>query len=149
VIVNRGGQRHNGEVTWTAYNVMGPNVEALVAFCDSSALSNGCVDCTAVYAALFSHNQEWKKVEVLRDPFATSNRAEYSIALAVMRRAASVDPSRTWPVIIFTDSELLINTMYVYLRKWKRNEWVNASGGPVKNRDLIEEILRVKGGCIQ
>ncbi|GMF59415.1 unnamed protein product [Phytophthora fragariaefolia] len=111
VIVARLGQRHNGEVTWTAYDVTDPNAKAFVAFCDGSALRNGSVDCTAAYAAPFPHNQEWNEVKVLQGTYATSNRAEYHAVLAVMQRAATVDPGKSRPVIIFTDSELLVNTM--------------------------------------
>lgn len=146
--MKRLGQRHSGETTWAGYDVMDPNGKALVAFCDGSTMRNGSVDCTAAYAALFSHNEAWNEVKVLRDPYATSNRAEYSAALAVMRRAARMDPSKTRPVIVFTDSELLINTMYRYINKWRSNGWTNASGGPVKNRDILEEILRVAGGRV-
>jgi len=137
-------QRHNG--TWPGYNVMDPNGTAIVAFCDGSALRNGRADCTAAYAALFPHHPEWDDVEVLGDAHASSNGAEYSAALAVMRRAAAADPNGIRPVIIFTDSELLVNTMYLYIGKWLRNGWINANGNPVKNRDLIEEILNVAGG---
>jgi ribonuclease HI len=63
-----------------------------------------------------------------------------------MRRAAAVDPNRIRPAIIFTDSELLVNTMYLYINTWERNGWINANGDPVKNRDLIEGILNVAGG---
>ncbi|KAG6612078.1 Ribonuclease H [Phytophthora cinnamomi] len=121
VIVKRLAQRHNGELTWTAYDVLDPNVKAFVAFCDGSALRNGSEDCTAAYAALFPHNQAWNEVKVLQDTYATSNRAEYSAALAVMKRAARVDPDRSRPVIIFTDSELLVNTMEKFLNKWLRD----------------------------
>ncbi|KAE8989741.1 hypothetical protein PR001_g21688 [Phytophthora rubi] len=148
VIVKRLAQRRNGELTWTAYDVMDPNVEAFVAFCDGSALRNGRADCTAAYAALFPHNQAWNEVEVLRDTYATSNRAEYSAALAVMKRAAVVDPGRSRPVIIFTDSELLVNTMENFINKWLRNGWTTANGGPVKNRDLLEDILHVATGRV-
>ncbi|OWZ11627.1 hypothetical protein PHMEG_00015322 [Phytophthora megakarya] len=148
VIVKREAQRFNGELTWTAYDVMDPNVKAFVAFCDGSALRNGSPDCTAAYAALFPHNQQWNEVKVLGGSYATSNRAEYSGALAVMRRAARVDPNRTRPAIIFTDSELLIKTMYEYIHKWRRNGWINQKGDPVANRDLIEGILKVAGGRV-
>ncbi|POM72006.1 Ribonuclease H domain containing hypothetical protein [Phytophthora palmivora] len=127
---------------------MDPNVKAFVAFCDGSALRNGSPDCTAAYAALFPHNQAWNEIKVLRGTLATSNRAEYSAAHAVMKRAAKMDPSRTQPVIIFTDSELLIDTMYCYIHKWRRNGWINSSGGSVKNRNLIENILRVAGNRV-
>lgn len=56
VIVKRLAQRHNGELTWTAYDVMDPDVNAFVAFCDGCALRNGRADCTAAYDALFPHN---------------------------------------------------------------------------------------------
>lgn len=60
-------------------------------------------------------------MKVLRDTYATSNRAEYSAALVVVKRAAMVYPGRSRPVIIFTDSELLINTMENFIHKWRRN----------------------------
>ncbi|KAG1695378.1 hypothetical protein DVH05_020416 [Phytophthora capsici] len=146
VIVSRGGVTRCGETTWPAYDVMDPNVKAFVAFCDGSALRNGRRDATAAYAALFPHQPAWHEVRVMKDDYVTSNRAEYSAALAVMKRAALEDPYRNRPVIIFTDSELLIKTMYTYIHKWQRNGWITQAGGPVQNRDLIEAILDTARG---
>ncbi|KAL3658636.1 hypothetical protein V7S43_016272 [Phytophthora oleae] len=148
VIVSRGGVCRHGETTWPAYNVMDPNVKTFVVFCDGSALRNGRQDATAAYAALFPHQPAWHEVRVVTDDYVTSNRAEYSAALAVMKRAALQDPSKTRPVIIFTDSELLINTMYSYIHKWRRNGWTTLAGGPVKNCDLIEAIFHVGAGRV-
>jgi hypothetical protein len=38
VILSRGGQHRNGQVTWPAYDVMDPSGKAIVAFCDGSEL---------------------------------------------------------------------------------------------------------------
>ncbi|KAG7395668.1 RNA-DNA hybrid ribonuclease [Phytophthora boehmeriae] len=128
---------------------MDPNRHTFVAFCDGSALRNGKPNCVAAYACLFPQNEAWNEVKVLNENcISTNNRAEYKAALAAVKRAVMEDPSSRRIVVIFTDSELLTNTMNTYIHKWQRNGWHTMNGGPVKNRDVLEELLRLSNGRV-
>ncbi len=65
----------------------------------------------------------------------TNNRMELS---AVIRGLAALDePSR---VRIVTDSQYVVYGITRWIQGWRRKGWRIASGAPVKNRDLWEEL---------
>jgi ribonuclease HI len=65
----------------------------------------------------------------------TNNRMELT---AVIRGLAALEePSR---VRVVTDSQYVVYGMTRWIRGWQRKGWRNASGAPVKNRDLWEEL---------
>jgi ribonuclease HI len=65
----------------------------------------------------------------------TNNRMEL---LAVIEGLRSLEePSR---VNVITDSQYVVNGMKTWIHNWRRKNWRTASGDPVKNRDLWEEL---------
>lgn len=66
----------------------------------------------------------------------TNQRAE----LAAIRRAVDVAPINR-DVHIRSDSNYAIQCVTQWFKKWRTNDWKNATGRPVDNRDLIEPIL--------
>jgi ribonuclease HI len=69
------------------------------------------------------------------DPHTTNNRMEFTAALEGLR--ALPDGSN---VLIVTDSQLMLNSMTVWLPGWKRKGWKTAAGKPVKNQDLVRAL---------
>lgn len=72
------------------------------------------------------------------DPATTNNRMELSAALALLELLK--DLPRPQEMVIRTDSRYLIDGMGKWLPGWKRRSWRTASGGPVLNRDLWEQL---------
>jgi hypothetical protein len=72
------------------------------------------------------------------DPATTNNRMELTAALALLR--ALHDLPRHPALVIRTDSRYLIDGLERWIHGWKRKGWRTASGGPVLNRDLWEEL---------
>jgi ribonuclease HI len=66
------------------------------------------------------------------DPATTNNRMEYSAALEGLRSLPA--GSR---VCVVTDSQLMLNSMTIWIDGWKRKGWKTAGGKPVKNQDLV------------
>ena len=73
-----------------------------------------------------------------RDPATTNNRMELAAALALLELLK--DLPRRQEMVIRTDSRYLIDGMGKWLPGWKRRNWRTASGGPVLNRDLWEQL---------
>jgi ribonuclease HI len=69
------------------------------------------------------------------DPHTTNNRMEFTAALEGLRSLP--DGSN---VLIVTDSQLMLNSMTVWLPGWKRKGWKTSGGKPVKNQDLIQAL---------
>ena len=62
----------------------------------------------------------------------TNNRMELTAALEGLRSLPDGAD-----VTVVTDSQLMLNSMTVWLPGWKRKGWKTAAGKPVKNQDLI------------
>ncbi|MCP9818898.1 ribonuclease HI [Synechococcus sp. Cruz-9H2] len=72
----------------------------------------------------------------------TNNRMELTAALAMMKelRNLPLHPD----LRLRTDSRYLIDGLTKWMPGWKRKGWRTASGGPVLNRDLWEELDRAR-----
>ena len=65
----------------------------------------------------------------------TNNRMELKAALEGLR--ALPDGA---DVTVVTDSQLMLNSMTVWLPGWKKKGWKTAAGKPVKNQDLLTAL---------
>lgn len=69
----------------------------------------------------------------------TNNRME----LLALIKAASLVPEGT-PAIVYSDSNLAVQTINEWAAGWERKGW-RRKGGPVLNLDLVKEAYRVYG----
>jgi ribonuclease HI len=69
-------------------------------------------------------------------PGDSNNRMELTGVLSALRRL--VIPC---DVLIVSDSQYVVNGLNGYIWNWAVNDWKNAKGQPVANRDLWEEML--------
>jgi len=104
-------------------------------FCDGSCVPGKC----GGFAAVFPDQQDMNISEKLLGKL-TNNRAEYMGLIRGLQQANVIDPLRLRKVAVFTDSELLVNTINKWMRTWKRNGWKKADNFPVKNLDLVKMI---------
>ncbi len=77
------------------------------------------------------------------EPRTTNNRMEMQGAIEGLRRVPA-DAA----VHIVSDSSYLVKGMTQWLRAWKRRGWVTATGAPVLNRDLWEELDALAGSRV-
>lgn len=68
----------------------------------------------------------------------TNNRAELTAILEATK--SSLIDRFGGSVLILTDSEYSMNCVTKFIKNWKRNGWKTATGGDVKNADLIRAI---------
>ncbi|HJS72936.1 MAG TPA: ribonuclease HI [Vicinamibacteria bacterium] len=86
------------------------------------------------YAAILDRNG--KRTEVTgRERQTTNNRMELLAVIAGLRTLT--EPSS---VSVVTDSQYVAKGMTTWIHAWRRKGWKTASGSPVKNRDLWEEL---------
>jgi ribonuclease HI len=72
------------------------------------------------------------------EPQTTNNRMELT---AVIRALESLPEPRE--VHVVTDSQYVVLGMTEWIRAWQRKRWKNASGQPVKNKDLWSRLLEL------
>lgn len=73
------------------------------------------------------------------DPETTNNRMELRAAIEAISTL-----SQASEVLVNSDSEYLISGMTSRIHHWKLNGWKTKDGGPVKNRDLWDQLDRLR-----
>jgi len=86
------------------------------------------------FAAIIEEEGETRDVTG-GDPHTTNNRMELKAVIAGL--AALEETSQ---VRIVTDSQYVAKGMTSWIHGWRRKGWKTASGSPVKNRELWEEL---------
>ena len=71
----------------------------------------------------------------------TNHKMELLAAIHALRAAQGS------PVCLYTDSMYVINCVTKWIKGWMKNGWRTASGGPVLNRELIEELAGLYEAC--
>jgi ribonuclease HI len=69
---------------------------------------------------------------------ATTNN---EMELTAILRALQYVKLTPHPLVIWTDSQYAKRAITEWASKWKEHDWTTAVGDPVKNREVIEEIL--------
>ena len=88
------------------------------------------------YAAIIDEDGERREITG-GERQTTNNRMEL---MAVIKALAALDEPSI--VRVVTDSQYVANGMKSWIHGWRRKGWKTASGAPVKNRDLWEELDR-------
>jgi ribonuclease HI len=116
-------------------------------FTDGGCKRNGNPNSKAAYSVFFTENQDSPffkfntSQHLTEEP--TNNRAELSGILYIFK---TIYENKTLfqnqHIIICTDSMYSINCIQKWSKNWLLNNWKNAKGQDVKNKKLIQEILR-------
>lgn len=100
----------------------------------------------AGYACVFPEYPKLNFAAKLEGKEKTNNRAEFTACIVALQIAENdIDPKFERPIKVYTDSELLINSLTKWLPGWKAKNWKKADGSPVKNVDLLkvlDELLK-------
>lgn len=113
--------------------------DTLVVFTDGACIHNGKRNAKASWAVVFPNHPEYTMGGLCVGQ-QTNNRAEYTALSKAQELADKIDPQRKFKLIVYTDSQLLRDSMTKWLPSWKRNGWMKSTGDPVLNRDLLERI---------
>ncbi|TID23447.1 ribonuclease H1 [Venturia nashicola] len=119
-------------------------------YIDGGCRSNGQDWAIGAAAACFkSQGGEWDQSWIMELPRGryerkpTSQRAELSAVIMALNKIiekANTLPTNAWPeVTIYTDSKYVVGCMRDWIVNWQQNNFRNANGKEVANRDLIEE----------
>ncbi|KAF2717931.1 ribonuclease H-like protein [Polychaeton citri CBS 116435] len=105
-------------------------------YTDGSSLGNGQSGACGGIGVYFGPGDRRNVSEALPGTRQTNQRAE----LTAIMRALEVAP-RDRKCIIYSDSHYSIKCCTEWFVKWRQNGWLNSSGKPVENKDLISKII--------
>ena len=117
---------------------------------DGACRRNGKPDCTAaggIFVQVFDTLGQPLTTEVrsVHEYKSTNQRGEL---LALLVALDIVCTNKADDNLIVTDSEYLFNAMTKHwYTRWHANNWLSASGEPVKNRDIWLEITALMQRC--
>lgn len=109
---------------------------AISIYTDGSSLGNGQDGAVGGVGVYFGPGDRRNLSEGLAGSRQTNQRAE----LTALLRALELAP-RDRRVVIYTDSNYAINCVTLWFQRWRANNWHNAAGKPVENKDLVIKIL--------
>lgn len=118
----------------------------LVVFTDGSAIGNGKANAKAGYAMVWPNHPHLTASFPLEGAIKTNNRAEFMACIKALEAVDVEDPDCDQPLHIYTDSELLINSVTKWMKSWKKNGWKKSSGDPILNADLVQRLDVLTGG---
>lgn len=105
-------------------------------YTDGSSLGNGAVGANGGVGVFFGPADRRNISEPLSGTRQTNQRAE----LTAIFRALEVGP-RDRKLEIVTDSQYAIKCLVEWSIKWRSNNWHNAAGKPVENKDLVMKLI--------
>ncbi|VDD90197.1 unnamed protein product [Enterobius vermicularis] len=100
-----------------------------VVYTDGSCFGNGMAGCKAGYGVFWGDNHPDNLSEPLDRGPPTNNRAELTAVIRALEQAEKRGYKR---LVVRTDSNLLIQSMSVWIHSWRRNNWKTASGTDVQ-----------------
>jgi ribonuclease HI len=113
----------------------------LIAFTDGSARNNGKKNALASFAVVWPFHEEFNTADKLgENDLHTNNRGEYYAVINALNIACLIDQSMKKTLIIYTDSQLLINSLTLWLLQWKKNNWKKSDGKIISNLDLVKSL---------
>lgn len=111
----------------------------LIVFTDGSCRNNGKKNSVASFGTVWPFHPELDfGCKLCNNESHTNNRAEYHGVIYAIKQADILDPEIKKKLIIYTDSQLLINSLTIWLFKWKKNNWKKSDGEIISNLDLIK-----------
>ncbi len=116
-----------------ADNYAGPKITI---YCDGASKGNPGVGGWGAVVECFA--EEWKEELTGGDVDVTNNQMELMAAIKALEFLKEKSD-----VTLFTDSQYVCKGMKEWISGWKRKNWVAASGGPVKNKELWVRLDKV------
>ncbi len=77
------------------------------------------------------------------EKYTTNNKMEMMAVIESLKRLGQLiekDPAYDEDVSLYSDSQYVIKGITTWIKGWKKNGWRSATGKPVKNQELWEEL---------
>lgn len=125
------------------------NDDILYVFTDGGCKMNGKNGAIAGYSVFFTDDEDSifyqfnTTKRLITEP--TNNKAELSGIKYIFKTInENKELFQGKQIIICTDSMYCINCIEKWSVNWQKNDWKNAKGEPVKNQEIIKQILNFK-----
>jgi len=111
----------------------------IIVFTDGASNGNGSKHSRSGCSAIFPFQEELN-ISYTLPIGSTNNRAEYTAVLLALEQCNKIDINKQKTVYIYTDSQLIIDSMTKWIIGWKKNGWIKKDGKQVLNQDILKKI---------
>lgn len=118
--------------------------ETLYIFCDGGVKGNGKVGAKGAYSVYFGEGEfsKFNVTKMVTDP--TNNKCELSGIRKICKTLIdNLELFENKKIVIVTDSLYSIKCVTLWYPDWLQHNWMTAKKKPVKNKELIEQIINV------
>lgn len=118
--------------------------ETLYIFCDGGVKGNGKVGAKGAYSVYFGEGEfsKFNVTKMVTDP--TNNKCELSGIRKICKTLIdNLELFENKKIVIVTDSLYSIKCVTLWYPDWLQHNWMTAKKEPVKNKELIEQIINV------
>lgn len=123
--------------------------DKMYVFCDGGSKKNGKIGACAAYSVLFNDNKDNPLFKFNKTERITGNQTNNVAELTGIKEIFKIinenaELFKNKEVIIYSDSQYSIDCIEKWSKNWIKNGWINSKKEPVKNKELIQEILEFK-----
>lgn len=116
----------------------------LYIFSDGNCKNNGKNCARGAYSVHFNDDKysKFNVTKIVTDP--TNNKCELSGIRKICKILIdNIKLFENKKIVIVSDSLYSINSVTLWYHNWIKNDWMTAKKEPVKNKELIEQIIKV------
>lgn len=80
--------------------------------------------------------------EDISKPFTKGEKTNQRAELYAIYKAIKIisNHDKNFNIKIYSDSEYSIKSLTIWIKNWKKNNWISSTGKPVMNQDIIHKI---------
>lgn len=96
------------------------------------------------YGVIITTSGVWETLKG-EEEYTTNNRMELRAVIEAIKRILTCKEkySKIVQIDLYTDSSYVLNGITKWYKVWKKNNWKNSKGDPVKNSDLWKELAEL------
>jgi ribonuclease HI len=125
------------------------NQNKLYVYTDGGCKSNGKKNARAAYSIFFTDDIESNLYPLNKTRLLITEPTNQKAELTAIKQLFSTivknaELFQDKEIIVCTDSMYSINCIEKWSKTWQKNDWKTAKNEPVKNMEIIQDILRLK-----
>ncbi|XP_054738621.1 ribonuclease H1 isoform X1 [Anastrepha obliqua] len=114
----------------------------VIVYTDGSCINNGRPDACAGLGVYFGENHSLNESRPVTGR-VTNNVGEIQAAIHAIKTAKAFGIEK---LCVSTDSQFLINSITIWIKVWKQNDWCLKNGKPLKNTIDFKELYELLAG---
>lgn len=118
--------------------------QKITIYCDGGCRGNQKQNNIGGYGAVIINNESGKRKEIHSGATNTTNNKMEMLACIKSLESIRLALRYRWDIELYSDSAYLVNGMNSWINGWIKKGWKNSKKKPVENKELWQQILKLK-----